>query len=191
MEKKIAILASGSGTNAENIIQYFSGSDEVKVKLVLTNSQKAFALERARKLGVACAYFSKPFWADGHTILGLLKSEGIDFIVLAGFLAKIPDVILHEYPNRMVNIHPSLLPKHGGHGMYGDKVHQDVLASGDTESGITIHYTNEHYDQGQIIAQYKCPVLKDDTFLTLATRVHQLEYEYYPKVIEQLLSKLV
>jgi len=191
MTKNLAILASGSGTNAENIIQYFKGHDDVSVKLVLTNSQKAFALERARKFGVPCAYFSKQFWADGHTILDLLKSEKIDFIILAGFLAKIPQVILQAYPNRMVNIHPSLLPKHGGHGMYGDKVHQDVLASGDTESGITIHYTNEHYDEGQIIAQYKCPVFKDDTFLTLATRVHQLEYEYYPKVIEQLLAKLV
>lgn len=189
MGKNIAILASGNGTNAENIIQHF-GTTEHRVKLVLTNSQKAFALERARKLGVKCAYFSKDFWADGNSILSVLQTEGIDFIVLAGFLSRVPDNILRAYPRRIVNIHPSLLPKFGGKGMYGDMVHQAVLASGDKESGITIHYTNEHYDEGQIIAQYSCAVNPDDTFITLANRVHTLEYEYYPKVIEKLLNEL-
>lgn len=187
MVKNIAILASGNGTNAENIIQHFYENEHICVKLVLTNSQKAFALERARKLGVKCAYFSKEFWAEGSTLLTMLKAEKIDFIVLAGFLARIPDNILKAYLNKMVNIHPSLLPKYGGKGMYGDKVHQAVLDSGDTESGITIHYTNEHYDEGQIIVQYRCEVKPDDTFVTLANRVHALEYEYYPKVIERLL----
>ena len=187
MAKNIAILASGNGTNAENIIQHFKDRDDICVKLVVTNSQKAFALERARKLGVKCAYFSKEFWAEGETLLRFFQQEQIDFVVLAGFLARIPDVMLAAYTHRMVNIHPSLLPKYGGKGMYGDKVHQAVLDSGDKESGITIHYTNEHYDEGQIIAQYRCEVKEDDTFVTLANRVHALEYEYYPKVIEQLL----
>ena len=186
MTKNLAILAYGSGTNAENIIQHFSEKKNICVKLVLTNVQKAFVLERSRKLGVKCVYFSKEFWQEGQTLLALLRQEQIDFIVLAGFLARIPDVILQAFPGRMVNIHPSLLPKFGGKGMYGDKVHQAVLASGEKESGITIHYTNEHYDEGQIIAQYRCEVKPDDTFVTLANRVHALEYEYYPKVIEQL-----
>ena len=187
MTKNLAILASGSGTNAENIIQHFSENENICVKLVLANVQKAFVLERARKLGVKCAYFSKEFWQEGETLLALLQKEKIDFIVLAGFLARIPDVILQAYLGKMVNIHPSLLPKFGGKGMFGDKVHQAVLASGEKESGITIHYTNEHYDEGQIIAQYRCEVKPDDTFVTLANRVHALEYEYYPKVIERLL----
>jgi len=187
MAKNIAILASGNGTNAENIIQHFKDRDDICVKLVVTNSQKAFALERARKLGVKCAYFSKEFWAEGETLLRFFQQEQIDFVVLAGFLARIPDVMLAAYTHRMVNIHPSLLPKYGGKGMYGDKVHQAVLDSGDKESGITIHYTNEHYDEGQIIVQYRCEVKEDDTFVTLANRVHALEYEYYPKVIEELL----
>lgn len=190
MITNVAILASGSGTNAENITRYFMSSPDVHVSLILTNSQKAFALQRARNLGIPCAYFSKEFWQDGEAVLGLLKAYNIGFVVLAGFLAKIPDAILRAYPHRMVNIHPSLLPLHGGKGMYGDRVHEDVLRCGDKESGITIHYTSEVYDAGQIVAQYRCEVKPDDTPETLATRVHALEYEYYPKVIERLISEL-
>ena len=190
MITSLAILASGNGSNAENIVRFFMSSPDVNVSLILTNSQKAFALQRARNLGIPCAYFSKEFWQDGHAILNLLQSYQIGFVVLAGFLAKIPDVILQAYPHRMINIHPSLLPLHGGKGMYGDRVHEDVLRCGDKESGITIHYTSEVYDAGQIIAQYRCEVKPDDTPGTLASRVHALEYEYYPRVIERLLSSL-
>ncbi|MCR4765858.1 MAG: phosphoribosylglycinamide formyltransferase [Bacteroidaceae bacterium] len=190
MITNVAILASGNGSNAENIARYFVANSTVKVSLIITNSQKAYALQRARNLGIPCAYFSKEFWQDGHAVLGLLRCYNIGFIVLAGFLAKVPDIILQAYPKRMVNIHPSLLPLHGGKGMYGDRVHEDVLRCGEKESGITIHYTSEVYDAGQIIVQYKCVVKADDTPDSLATRVHALEYEHYPKVIEQLLKEL-
>lgn len=188
MITNVAILASGNGSNAENIARYFMSIPTVKISLIMTNNLKAFVLQRARNLGIPCAYFSKEFWQDGTVVLNLLQTYHIDFVVLAGFLAKIPDIILQTYPQRMVNIHPSLLPLHGGKGMYGDRVHEDVLRCGDKESGITIHYTSEVYDAGQIIAQYRCEVKTDDTPDTLATRVHALEYEYYPKVIERLLS---
>lgn len=190
MKKNIAILASGSGTNAENIIRYFREKDSATVRLVLTNRQNAFVLERARGLEVPCFYFPKGEWESGEAVLSLLKECNIDFIVLAGFLARVPDNILHAYPNKMINIHPSLLPKFGGKGMYGDRVHEAVIASGEKESGITIHYTNEHYDEGAIICQKKCPVLPGDTPEELAQRIHVLEYEYYPKVIEELFERI-
>lgn len=190
MSRNIAIFASGNGTNAENIIKYFSGNKDIKVKIVMTNKADAFVLERAHRLGIPTLYINREQWADATHILTLLHEQQIDFIVLAGFLARIPDALLHAYPNRIVNIHPSLLPKFGGKGMYGNKVHEAVVAAGETESGITIHYLNEHYDEGQIIAQYRCPVMPDDTPQDVATRVHALEYEYYPKVIEQLLMTL-
>jgi len=190
MSKNIAILASGNGTNAENIIKYFSGNKDIKVKIVMANKADAFVLERAHRLGIPTLYINREQWADATHILTLLHEQQIDFIVLAGFLARIPDALLHAYPNRIVNIHPSLLPKFGGKGMYGNKVHEAVVAAGETESGITIHYLNEHYDEGQIIAQYRCPVMPNDTPKDVATRVHALEYEYYPKVIEQLLIAL-
>lgn len=187
MGKKIAVLASGSGTNAENIIRYFREKGSARVALVLTNRQKAFVLERAKGLGVACASLSKEEWESGEAVLAMLRRYDIDFVVLAGFLARVPDNVLHAYPDKMINIHPSLLPKFGGKGMYGDRVHEAVIAAGERESGITIHYTNERYDEGAVICQLKCPVLPEDTPQSLAQRVHQLEYEHYPRVIEQLL----
>lgn len=190
MSRNIAIFASGNGTNAENIIKYFSGNKDIKVKIVMANKTDAFVLERAHRLGIPTLYINREQWADATHILTLLHEQQIDFIVLAGFLARIPDALLHAYPNRIVNIHPSLLPKFGGKGMYGNKVHEAVVTAGETESGITIHYLNEHYDEGQIIAQYRCPVMPNDTPQDVATRVHALEYEYYPKVIEQLLMTL-
>lgn len=190
MSRNIAIFASGNGTNAENIIKYFSGNKDIKVKIVMANKADAFVLERAHRLGIPTLYINREQWADATHILTLLHEQQIDFIVLAGFLAHIPDALLHAYPNRIVNIHPSLLPKFGGKGMYGNKVHEAVVTAGETESGITIHYLNEHYDEGQIIAQYRCPVMPNDTPQDVATRVHALEYEYYPKVIEQLLIAL-
>ncbi|MCD8093029.1 MAG: phosphoribosylglycinamide formyltransferase [Bacteroides sp.] len=190
MSKNIAIFASGSGTNAENIIRYFREKGSACVGLVLTNRQNAFVLERARSLDVPCAYFAKSDWESGEAILSMLREHNIDFVVLAGFLARVPDNILHAYPNKMINIHPSLLPKFGGKGMYGDRVHEAVIEAGEKESGITIHYTNEHYDEGAIICQEKCPVLPEDTPDELAHRIHALEYEYFPKVIERLVLAL-
>lgn len=188
--KRIAILASGEGTNAENIIQYFKDSEEYQVRLVITNKASAGALVRARAQGVPCVYFSAPLWKTGSSILSFLKAEEIDFVVLAGFLTYVPDCVLKFYNRRMVNIHPSLLPRHCGKGMYGDKVHESVLSSGDKESGITIHYTTLEYDAGEIISQVKCEVKDTDNVLSLASRVHSLEYYHYPRVIEQLLREL-
>lgn len=188
MRKNIAVLASGSGTNAENIIRYFREKSSACVALVLTNRQNAFVLERSRGLEVPCFYFPKSDWENGEAILSVLREHDIDFVVLAGFLARVPDLILHAYPNKMINIHPSLLPKFGGKGMYGDRVHEAVIAAGEEESGITIHYTNEHYDEGAIICQVKCPVLSEDTPDDLAHRIHALENDTYPKVIEKLLE---
>ena len=174
MRKKIAVLASGSGTNAENIIRYFREKSSACVALVLTNRQNAFVLERSRGLEVPCFYFPKSDWENGEAILSVLREHDIDFVVLAGFLARVPDLILHAYPNKMINIHPSLLPKFGGKGMYGDRVHEAVIAAGEEE--------------GAIICQVKCPVLPEDTPDDLAHRIHALEYDTYPKVIEKLLE---
>lgn len=190
MKKNIAILASGSGTNAENIIRYFQVKKSASVALVLTNRRDAFVLERARGLGVPYCFFPKDEWEHGGAILSVLEEHGVDFVVLAGFLARVPEAILHVYPGRIINIHPSLLPKFGGKGMYGNRVHEAVLASGEVESGITIHYINEHYDEGDVIRQVRCPVLPEDRPEELACRIHALEYEVYPEVIEQLLSEI-
>ena len=191
MGKNIAIFASGNGTNAENIIRYFQAKQgEAQVVLVVCNHWRVPVFERAKRLDVSCIYMNKDAWADGKEVIRLLREREIDFIALAGFLARVPDVILQEYPRRIVNIHPSLLPKYGGKGMYGDRVHQAVVEAGEHESGITIQYINEHYDEGDIIAQYRCPVLPDDTPEELAQRVHALEYEHYPQVIERLVAEL-
>lgn len=190
MAIRIAILASGNGTNAENIIRYFQERRTAQVALVITNRPTAFVLQRAGNLGVPALCFSKEEWADGRPVLDALRANNIGFVVLAGFLLRIPANLIQAYPHRMVNIHPALLPKFGGKGMYGDHVHRAVLAAGETESGITIHYTDERYDEGTIICQYRCPVLLDDTPDTLAARIHQLEYAHYPRVIEELVQGL-
>lgn len=190
MRKKIAILASGSGTNAENIIRYFKERGTACVSLVLANRREAFALRRAEDEGVPALYFGKEEWADGTSVLEALRRYEVDFVVLAGFLARVPDVLLEAYPHRMVNIHPSLLPKFGGKGMFGNHVHEAVIAAGESVSGITIHYVNGQYDQGAVIFQASCPVEPGDTPELLAARVHVLEYAHYPRVIEGLLSGL-
>lgn len=190
MKKNIAILASGNGSNAERITRCFMDDASMGVSLILTNCRHAYVLERARQLGVPALWLPKADWEQGTPVIEQLCRHAIDFVVLAGFLARIPDNVLHCYPNRMVNIHPSLLPKFGGKGMYGDRVHEAVLAAGETESGITIHYTNERYDEGGIICQRRCPVWPDDTPETLANRIHALEYETYPKVIAELVGAL-
>ena len=183
--KNIAILASGEGTNAERLIRYFEEKEEIKVSVVIASRATAGVVKRAGRLHVPCRVVTSAGFASGEALL-VLREYRADFVVLAGFLLRIPDDILHAYPQRIVNIHPSLLPKFGGKGMYGIHVHEAVLDAGEKESGITIQYINERYDEGDYIFQAKCPVLPDDTPETLAERVHQLEYQYYPEVIESL-----
>ncbi|HOU67298.1 MAG TPA: phosphoribosylglycinamide formyltransferase [Paludibacteraceae bacterium] len=189
MSKKIAIFASGSGTNAENIIKYFSSNKKAEVKLLLCNKKDAYVLERAKNFGIPSVVFTKKEMEEGY-VLSFMKENDIDFIVLAGFLLKVSDDLIKNYPNRIVNIHPALLPKYGGKGMYGMKVHESVVAAGEKESGITIHYVNEFYDSGAIIFQKRCSVLPTDTPEDVATKVHALEYECFPKVIDEVLEKL-
>jgi phosphoribosylglycinamide formyltransferase-1 len=183
----IAIFASGSGTNAENFVNYFKDSNEVKVKLVLSNNPNAFIFKRMERLCIPTIAFANDDLKK-EVVLDILKSNMIDYIVLAGFLKLIPQIIIKEYPNKIVNIHPALLPKFGGKGMYGIKVHEAVIAAGDTESGITIHMVNEFYDKGDIIFQAKCPVLPCDKPETLAERVHRLEYEHFPAVFYRYIT---
>ncbi len=187
MKKKIAILASGSGSNAENIIQYFAGNNTVVFSVILSNRADAYVHERARKLGVPSYTFKKSEFENG-TVLELLQKNQVDFIILAGFLLKIPENLLNAYPDAIINIHPALLPKFGGKGMYGEHVHEAVVAAGEKESGITIHYVNENYDEGQIIFQAKCEVLPSDTPDDVAEKVHALEYLHFPKVIEKVME---
>ncbi|MFV0587247.1 phosphoribosylglycinamide formyltransferase [Bacteroides reticulotermitis] len=190
MKKNIAIFASGSGTNAENIIRYFQGNDSVSISLVLSNKRDAYVLERAERLQVPGCVFLKEDWITGDKVLAILQEYGIDFIVLAGFLIRVPDLLLHAYPNKIINIHPALLPKFGGKGMYGDRVHQAVIAAEEKESGITIHYINEHYDEGDVIFQAACPVLPSDTPDDVAKKVHVLEYTHYPILIDRIVAGL-
>lgn len=182
----VAILASGEGTNAERIITYFEKSKQVKIALVITNKQEAGVIARAERLGVRCEFIPKKGFEDGLA-LAVLQKSGIDFVVLAGFLLKVPVDILNFYPNKVINIHPALLPKYGGKGMYGHFVHEAVINAGEHESGITIHYVNERYDEGAQIFQAKCQVFPDDTPDMLASRVHELEYRYFPEIIAQVL----
>lgn len=189
LPRRIAIFASGSGTNAENIIRYFRSQSKPlgQVVMILCNHPQAGVVQRAERLGVPCHCFNREELYGGQ-VLTLLNKECIDFIVLAGFLLRIPESMVMAYPRAIVNIHPALLPKHGGKGMYGDHVHQAVIADGDKETGITIHYVNGELDKGNIIFQKSCPVLPGEDYHQVAAKVHPLEYEYYPKVIESLLG---
>lgn len=184
--KRIAILASGNGSNAENITRYFSENTSVRIVLICSNNPRARVHERAARLGIPSLSFSNADFADGVSVLKSLSEAKIDFIVLAGFMNKIPDVMLQAYPEKIINIHPALLPRHGGKGMYGMHVHEAVIAAGDKVTGITIHYINSRYDEGRIIFQAQCPVLPGDSALEIAARVHALEYVYYPQVIEHV-----
>jgi len=188
--KKIAVFASGSGTNAQNLIEYFSTEKGAIVSLVLSNRPDALVLERARRLSVETFIFDRQLFYETGTVLEKLKNSNIDFIVLAGFLWLVPGSLVDSYPGRIVNIHPALLPAYGGKGMYGDRVHQAVIDSGDRQSGITIHFVNNAYDEGDIIFQAKCDVLDKDTPETLAKRIHELEYRHFPVVIENIIREL-
>ncbi|MBN2274058.1 MAG: phosphoribosylglycinamide formyltransferase, partial [Bacteroidales bacterium] len=179
---KLVLFASGSGTNVENIAQYFSQHTKIKVVGIFSNKPDAFVLERAKKLGIPSFVFNRYDFYNSNKVLQHLRSCGADWIILAGFLWLVPGNLLEAYSNRIVNIHPALLPKYGGKGMYGNRVHNAVIDNADKESGITIHFVNPEYDRGDIIFQARCPVKPNDTAETLAQRVHQLEYEFYPKI---------
>ena len=186
---RIAIFASGNGTNAEKIMEYFQDHPTISVQLVLSNNPDAYALIRANRFHIPTRSFSRKELNRSSYILDILSGKEIDYIVLAGFLWLIPTHILKEYPNRIINIHPALLPNYGGQGMYGMRVHEAVIAAGEKESGISIHYVNESYDEGEIIFQAKCQVESGDTPELLASRIHELEHKHYPKIIEEMILK--
>ena len=186
--KRIVIFASGSGSNAENIHHYFSENDAIEISGFITNNKKAKVLERAKRLEIESAVFNRAdFLEEAFLKHPLLKN--IDLIVLAGFLWKVPDYLIAAYPNKIINIHPALLPKYGGKGMYGMNVHNAVVENKETETGISIHFVNENYDEGAIIFQARTPVLKTDTPDDVVTKIHELEFEHFPKIIEKVLFK--
>ena len=187
--KRIVIFASGSGTNAENIIKYFQKSTVATVVHVLCNKKDAKVLKRANILNVNNLHFSKEDFIEDDTILNLLKTTA-DFIVLAGFLLRVPQKIIEAFPNKIINIHPALLPKYGGKGMYGMHVHEAVVENKEKETGITIHYVNENYDEGAIIFQKSVILDKNDTPEDVAMKIHQLEMKYFPKVIEDFILRV-
>ena len=187
--KRIAIFASGNGSNAENITRYFSGNRSVDIVFICSNNPRARVHERAARLGIPSMTFSNADFADGTAVLKKLSEAAIDFIVLAGFMNKIPDVILQAYPERILNIHPALLPLHGGKGMYGHHVHEAVKRDGDTETGITIHYVNEEFDAGKIIFQARVPVLPTDDVAAIEAKIHTLEQRHFPEVIDSILPE--
>ena len=183
---RIVILASGSGSNAENIINYFKNSNLISVVQILCNKKDAKVFERAKRLKINSLYFDRVMLNDSDDILNLLKNTA-DYVILAGFLWKIPSKIIKAFPNKIINIHPALLPKYGGKGMYGMHVHNAVVANKETETGITIHYVNENYDEGAIIFQERFNVLSSDSANDVAEKIHELEYKYFPKVIEEVI----
>jgi len=191
MSTRIAIFASGSGTNAENIIRYFKNSNDISIVLILTNNPAAGVIEKADKLGVPYLIFSKEDLASENKLIKYLQNEKIDWIILAGFLWLVPATILKAYQNRIINIHPALLPNFGGKGFYGDKVHKAVISSGLPLSGISIHYVNEKFDEGQIIFQAACHVSNKETVESLSSKIHALEYKYFPVVIEKIIRSVV
>ncbi len=188
--KKLAIFASGSGSNAQKITEYFKNNPSICIDCILSNRKDSYVLERAKQLNIKSFTFDRTDFYDTDKVLAILEERNIDFIILAGFLWLIPQKIIQKYSNRIINIHPALLPKFGGKGMFGIKVHQAVVDAGEKESGITIHYVNERYDEGATIFQAKCLVDPNDTPENVAEKVHKLEYEYFPKVIEEVVSGL-
>lgn len=189
--KNIAILASGSGTNAENIARFFGEGNKIRVALVITNRKNAGVIERMNRLNIDVEYVPNSVWDnDPQQVVDLLRSRDIDLVVLAGFMHYVSPVILAAFPDRVVNIHPSLLPAYGGKGMWGHHVHEAVVAAGETESGVTVHYVTEVFDDGEIVMQQRVPVLPDDTPETLEERIHKAEYELYPRAIVAALTRI-
>lgn len=186
--KRIVIFASGSGSNAENIIQFFKNTKIAKVTTVLCNTENAKVFDRCKRLEVKCLHFNRSDFSTSDTILNLLKKEA-DFIILAGFLWKIPQPIIDNFPDKIINIHPALLPKYGGKGMYGMNVHTAVKENNETETGITIHFVNANYDEGAIIFQAKTALNQKDSPESIAQKIHLLEQKHFPKVIETIILK--
>ena len=182
--KRLAILASGNGTNAQQISEYFSNRSDVVVDIIIYNKRDAYVAVRAQKLGIESRYFSRRDFMESDVVLDLLKARGIDYVILAGFLLLVPDNILEAFPQRVINIHPALLPKFGGKGMYGHHVHEAVVANHETETGTTIHVVDNRYDCGTTIFQARCKVASTDTPDDVAANIHLLEKEYFPKVID-------
>ena len=190
MLKKLAIFASGSGSNAENICNYFAESSDIKVVLICTNKPDAFIVKRAKKLNIPVYVFTKYELNNFVDLHKKLQNIEVDVIILAGFLLKLPTIMVDSYPNRVINIHPSLLPKYGGKGMYGSNIHKAVIEDKETESGISIHFVNQNYDEGEIILQEKCTLSINETVETLTKKIHKLEHSYFPGAIERTLKKL-
>lgn len=188
--KRIVIFASGSGTNAENIIKYFHNKGNAEVVMVLSNKKDAKVLEKANNHKISTLYFNPISFYNTNYILALVEAAKPDLIVLAGFLLKLPENILNKFESKIINIHPALLPKYGGKGMYGMNVHNAIVANKENETGITIHYVNEHYDQGTVIFQARTPVKNSDSPEDIAKKVHMLEHEHFPKIIEKLLYEI-
>ncbi|MBC6999086.1 phosphoribosylglycinamide formyltransferase [Cytophaga sp. FL35] len=187
--KKIVLFASGSGSNVENIFNYFQNNPRVEISCVFTNKRDAQVIDRCNRLKINALYFNRHSFYNTGLVCSILKNLQPDLVVLAGFLWKIPQDLIDAFPQKIINIHPALLPKYGGKGMYGAHVHKAVKENAETETGITIHYVNEHYDEGAIIQQAKTTLTGEDTPESIATKVHDLEYEFFPKVIEQLLKE--
>jgi len=188
-KKKIVVFASGSGTNAENIIKYFQKSPYASVVAVFSNKRSAKVLKRAHDLNVKALHFDRDALYNSYDVLHILEDINPDLIVLAGFMWIFPEDILKKYPQKIVNIHPALLPKYGGKGMYGMNVHEAIIQNKEKESGISIHFVNENYDEGEIIFQAKTEISEEDTPESLAEKIHKLEYKHFPEIIQQLLQK--
>lgn len=186
---RISILASGSGSNAENIVRFFADKPDFLISKIYTNNPEAFVIQRAAALNVPCEVFTRKDWNE-QVVLGHLLKDGTDWIILAGFLWLIPEHIIQHFPDRIINIHPALLPKYGGKGMFGHHVHEAVIHNREIYSGITIHLVNEHYDQGEILFQETCSISPGETADSLAEKVHELEYRYFPEVIFQTIQKI-
>lgn len=186
---KLAVFASGSGSNAQRIAEYFENHTSISVDVFLTNNSNAFVIERAKNLNLPYIIFNRKDFYENDLVLNELVNRKIDFIILAGFLWLVPPKIIQAYRGKILNIHPALLPKYGGKGMYGEFVHKAVVENGEKCSGITIHFVNEHYDQGDIIFQAQCDVSPDDTGESLAKKIHSLEYEHFPRVIEEVIKQ--
>ena len=187
MKVNIAIFVSGGGTNCENLIRYFQSSDDINCELVVSNKADAYALVRSQNLGVSTAVVPKAQLNDEAFMMPLLNEHQIQFIVLAGFLPLVPNFLIDAYPQRIVNLHPALLPKYGGKGMWGHHVHEAVKAAGETETGMTVHYVTPVCDSGEIIAQYRVALSPDDSADDIAEKEHQLEMKYFPEIVEQVI----
>lgn len=188
--KRIAIFASGNGTNCENIIRYFQAKGDAEIAFVLSNKADAYALVRAHRLGVKTVVMTRNVFNDESAVMELMRREHVGFIVLAGFLLLVPPFLIDAFDHRMVNIHPALLPKYGGKGMYGRHVHEAVKAAGESETGMTVHWVTREYDSGAIIAQYKTAISPTDTVDDIAAKEHELEMKYFPEVIDRIVSGL-